>query len=209
MCSFASVMECLLHLLVLEEQSWSKQATNGISSQISTIETTRRKALLFIYFLVSSGLAISKNAGSDQKGLCESMRGTHGLWCCWVRVFLLHCGKLGRVTAGEMHGENSKFSYVLDKICPVGFGQGWWVCQVVQGAFCIWFLGSCRGRTRPQKQIWSMRWKMPVKGTSTAYCLPRNTQHNCPPCFCILLCKTYASLLSAPTWDKRKQSWVR
>lgn len=54
MCSFASVMECLLHLLVLEEQSWSKQATNGISSQISTIETTRRKALLFIFVFLQA-----------------------------------------------------------------------------------------------------------------------------------------------------------
>lgn len=59
--------------------------------------------------------------------------------------FLLQCSKLGPVTAGEMHGENCKFSYAFDKICPVGFGQGWWVCRVVQGAFRIWPLGSAEG----------------------------------------------------------------
>lgn len=43
---------------------------------------------------------------------------------------------LGESTAlGKWKEKNSNFSYVFDKICPVGFGQGSWVCQVVQGAF--------------------------------------------------------------------------
>lgn len=113
------------------------------------------------------GLAISKNTSSDQKALYESMWNTHWLWWCWVRVFLLQCRKLEWATAlcsggattldwscecfgkpwkecwcGEMDRKNSKFSYAFDKICPVGFGQRWWACRVIQAAFCIWPLGS-------------------------------------------------------------------
>lgn len=119
------------------------------------------------------------------------MQSTQWPWWCWVRVFVLQCSKLGRVIAlcveglttldwsskcfgrpwrehcsGEMGGKICKFSSAFDKNCPLGFGLGWWVCQVVQGAFCISPLGSAERKRCLRSKFGELggkcRWRAPA-----------------------------------------------
>lgn len=178
--------------------------------------------LSFIYFPVSLGLTISKNTGSDQKALYESMHPLgEGFFCCnaanWGKSLLFvrrgwpcwtdplsALASLGESTALGKWMEKIANSLVHLTECPVGFGQRWWY----KGPFAYdpWAL---QREKNASKANWKIRWEIPVEGTSTAYCLLGTTQRNCPPCFCILLCKTCTSLLSPPTWDKRKQNWIK
>lgn len=114
--------------------------------------------LSFIYFPVSLGLTISKNTGSDQKALYESMHplapAGWGFFCCnaanWGESLLFvwrgwpcwtdplsALASLGESTAlGKWIEKNSKFSCTFDRM-PRWF----WPRVVVQGTFCIWPLG--------------------------------------------------------------------